>query len=207
MERMARIFALTVILITLVIGIFDIGHSSAAVTKPKDCFLLLYHDCFKDWDFKPNEKTWSRSAVVFEYKSFTYTRKDIEPSSEDWKMGIWFRWEKSFFMHQLWASVLGPIPEPGLPVYGGSLSGTTGQGFMTKTTRTYEWPVCWSIKPITKAFYNYCPNVGANAASAVSGEEDENEDEDQELAESDEQVENRLIEMRDQWFENFDIER
>jgi hypothetical protein len=206
MMRLIKLLVLTVILMTLVIGVFDVGHSSAAVTKPKNCFLLLYNDCFKNWDFKPNEKTWSRSAVVFDYENFLYTRYDIVPFSTHLKVGTWFRWQKSFFMKQVLASSLPDIPEPGLPVYGGSLSGTTGQGFMTKTTRTYEWPVCWYIKPITKAFYKDCPpNWGTNAASSVSEEEDEGED--QELTEPDEQVENRFIEMRDQWFENFDIER
>jgi hypothetical protein len=206
MMRLIKFFAMTVILITLVVGVLRMNHSYAATAKPKNCFLLLYNDCFKNWDFKPNEKTWSRSAVFFDYDKFSYTRYDIVPFSTNLKLGTWFRWEKSFFMHQLCNSFYPPDhcdAEPGLPVYGGSLSGTTGQGFMTKTTRTYEWPVCWSIKPITKGNEPYCPNYGMKALSAKNEEEDEDDDQDQDPEDPDEQAAEWFREMRDPWLEIF----
>jgi hypothetical protein len=204
MERVAKIFALAVILITLVIGVFDIGHSSAAAKKPKNCFLLLYNDCFKDWDFKPNEKTWSRSAVYMDSEKFSYFRYDIGTGDAWLKMGFWFRWQKSFYMHELCKTFVPPnacSDDPGLPVYGGSLSGTAGQGFMTITTGTYAWPICWSIKPITKGNEKYCPNYQSTAVSAENEEEDEEDGEDPEDA--DEQAAEWFREMKDQWFENF----
>ncbi len=199
MERMSKMFVMTVVLITLAIGVFDVNYSFAAA-KPKNCFLLLYNECFKNWDFKPNEKTWSRSAVFFDYDKLSYARYDIEPYSTVAKIGAWFRWQKSFFMQQLCASFVPPdacIAEPGLPVYGGSLSGTAGQGFMTKTTGTFEWPICWSIKPITKGNEKYCPNYGASAASA--GNEEEDEDDGQDPEDADAQAAEWFREMRDQW--------
>jgi len=185
MERMVKVFVFTVVLMTLVIGFLDVHHGlAAAVKKPKNCFLLLYKDCFTyPFDFKPNEQTWSRSAVYIDLEKYSYFRYDIGTGDPWLKMGFWFRWQKSFYMHELCKTFVPPnacTEDPGLPVYGGSFSGTTGQGFMTKTTGTFEWPVCWYMKSITKGNYEYCPNAGTNTGSVAGEEEDEDEYEDQE---------------------------
>ncbi len=202
MKRMVKVFVLTAVLLTLVISFFDVHHGlAAAVKKPKNCFLLLYKDCFTyPFDFKPNEKTWSRSAVYMVPEINSYVRFDIGTGDPWLKYGLWFRWQKSFYMHELCKTFVAPDacnPDPGLPVYGGSLSGTAGQGFMTKTTGTYEWPLCWSIKPITKGNEKYCPNYGASAVSA--GTEEEYEDDGQDPEAADEEAAKWFKEMGEQW--------
>ena len=164
MMRIIKLFVLTVILMTLVIGVFDIGNSSAAVKKTEKLFSLCSITIASKIGILSRMKRPGHVAPLFLTTTIFYIRDMIlSPPARIVKVGTWFRWQKSFFMHQLLASSLPDVPEPGLPVYGGSLSGTTGQGFMTKTTRTYEWPVCWYIKPITKAIYNYCPRIGERA--------------------------------------------
>ena len=210
MKRMCQMLVLTVVFMALAIGAFNIDNSSAAVKKPKYCWLLLYHDCFKDFNFKPDIKTWSQSIISMNIASLTYQRWDIRPESPDKKGGIWFRWQKSFFMHQLCAQVsnIGScvVWDPGFPVYGGSLTGAEtnakGQGFMTKTKGkdTYAWPSCWYLQPATREFWTYCPNTsdrrdGELDATDENDEEDENDDE----PDDPEAIQARFMELRDSW--------
>jgi len=209
MERMVRMALLMVVVVTLAVGLLDRSQSSAAAAKPKNCFLLLYNECFKNFDFKPDEKKWSKRAIVMSSDTFEYLGYDIVLGSDttlgDIKYGNWFRWQKSFFMHQLCSSYAPPgicKSEPGLPVYGGSLSGTTGQGFMTKTTGTFEWPICWSIKPITKGNEKYCLPLDLLETSEVSQRTEEDEDNDLEISQADEEAERWFKEMRGPWLRN-----
>ena len=222
MKLTSKMFVLMVVSAGLILGTSGMGYGAA---KELPCFLLLYHDCFKDFNFKPDKKTWSRSAVVFNNETFGYFRRDIELSSASTKVGAWFRWTRSLFMHQICESFVPPdlcSTEKGLPVYAGSLVGgedpnnpgkpgvltrAKGYGFMTKTTGTYEWPVCWYMEPISKDLKGYCPQPTASdgsdeAAAAIEYDEETGENE---SVLFEEEVEAKFIEMRDQWLETFDI--
>ena len=91
---------------------------------------------------------------------------------------------------------------PGKP---GVLTRAKGYGFMTKTTGTYEWPVCWYMEPISKDLKSYCPQPsaldGSDEPMAATEEYDEETDEN-ESSISAEEVEAKFIEKRDHWFEN-----
>jgi hypothetical protein len=209
MKIISRRFVPAVIFLIVIAGALALGCDSEAQTRGKQrCFLLLYNDCFNNNDFKPNAATWNQSLIVLDYDAFNYRRIDLKPVGNNISGGVWFQFNKSIFLHQLCSSVVGPIcgsGDPGLPVYGGSMSGVTkGQGLMTKTTGPAgEDPVCWSLnKSVPKNIQSQCPFPASSDAGKAEGPglESEEDQDDHGLAEPDENDAEIFMKMRNQWF-------